>query len=380
MHGIHLRLVGLVMIFLISSQSSCQKKMDETGLEKDIIPPFRVVKKAVITGLSTPWGMAFVNDSVVLIAEKSGDVIEGNVVSGSKKVIFRVPGAVLFGQGGLMDIRLHPDYKDNNLVYFSYTKRVNDLYTTAVGRAIYGKESFRDFQEIFVAEAMSGAGVHFGSRIAFDGKGNFFLGLGDRGSMQQAQNTKNHMGCLLRLKDDGTTPADNPFVNTPDFLPEIWSYGHRNIQGLALHPLTGELWAHEHGPQGGDEINIIRKGLNYGWPLATYGEQYGGGKIADPTYPGTEPPIHHWTPSIAPCGMAFISSDRYPGWRGHLMIGALAGQHLNRTSFTDGHLTSEIRYFQGEGRIRNVVSSTDGYIYFSDETQGIIYRLEPVMD
>ncbi|MFN3951969.1 MAG: PQQ-dependent sugar dehydrogenase [Thermaurantimonas sp.] len=343
-------------------------------------PTKNVVKTPVITGLTTPWGMVFINDSIVLITEKSGDVLLGNVRTGSRKVIFKVPGAVLFGQGGLMDIRLHPAFRQNGLVYFSYTKWVNGLHTTAVGKAAFRNEKLEDFQEIFVANAFTGAGVHFGSRMVFDGRGHLFLGLGDRGSMQQAQNTKNHMGCLLRLTDEGSVPDDNPFVNNADFLPEIWTYGHRNIQGLALHPITGELWAHEHGPQGGDEINIIRKGLNYGWPLATYGEQYGGGKIADPTYPGTEPPIHHWTPSIAPCGMAFISSDKYPGWKGHLMIGALAGQHLNRTSFSNRRLVSESRYFVGEGRIRNVVESTDGFIYFSDETNGIIYRLDPVFN
>ncbi|MCX8148895.1 PQQ-dependent sugar dehydrogenase [Thermaurantimonas aggregans] len=331
----------------------------------------------MITGLNIPWGMVFINDSLVLIAEKSGDVILGNVYTGSKEVLFKVPNAVVYGQGGLMDIRLHPFFNQNKLVYFTYTKQVSGLYTTAVGRAIYENKSFKNFQEIFVAEMLSNSGVHFGSRLIFDGKGHFYLGLGDRGNMQQSQNTKNHMGCILRLQEDGSVPSDNPFVTNPDFLPEIWTNGHRNIQGMAINPITGELWAHEHGPQGGDEINVIKKGLNYGWPLATYGQQYGGGKIADPSYPGTEQPIHYWTPSIAPCGMAFITSNRYPGWSGHLLIGALAGQHLNKTSFQGSTLSSEWRYFQGEGRIRNVVESTDGWIYFSDESNGILYKLVP---
>lgn len=376
----YMRRFGIFVLILTAFQLSCQKNSIDLPPQDDILKQFDVVKKTVISGLSTPWGMAFLNDSMVLIADKSGDVLLGNVKTGSKKNIFKVPGAVVHGQGGLMDIRLHPDFNKNQLIYFSYTKWVNGLHTTAVGRATYRNETFSDFQEIFVANARTSAGVHFGSRIVFDGKGHFFLGLGDRGSMQQAQNTLNHMGCIVRLRDDGAVPSDNPFVNNSNFLPEIWSYGHRNIQGMDWNPLTGELWAHEHGPQGGDEINVIKKGNNYGWPLATFGEQYGGGKIGEPTYPGTELPIHHWTPSIAPCGMAFITSNRYPGWRGHLMIGSLVRQHLNKTVFSGRKLISETRYFEGEGRIRNVVQSPDGFIYFSDETNGALYRLEPVFN
>ncbi|GCD77289.1 hypothetical protein JCM31826_07710 [Thermaurantimonas aggregans] len=372
-----MRIFFLYFISITVSSFGCEKISSEKQPNNDTIPSFEVQKIPVITGLNIPWGMVFINDSLVLIAEKSGDVILGNVYTGSKEVLFKVPNAVVYGQGGLMDIRLHPFFNQNKLVYFTYTKQVSGLYTTAVGRAIYENKSFKNFQEIFVAEMLSNSGVHFGSRLIFDGKGHFYLGLGDRGNMQQSQNTKNHMGCILRLQEDGSVPSDNPFVTNPDFLPEIWTNGHRNIQGMAINPITGELWAHEHGPQGGDEINVIKKGLNYGWPLATYGQQYGGGKIADPSYPGTEQPIHYWTPSIAPCGMAFITSNRYPGWSGHLLIGALAGQHLNKTSFQGSTLSSEWRYFQGEGRIRNVVESTDGWIYFSDESNGILYKLVP---
>ncbi|KFD39979.1 PQQ-dependent sugar dehydrogenase [Schleiferia thermophila] len=373
-----MKIVKSLLCTLVVSHLCCQKQNTNPSDKPGIPANLELVKQPVITGLSIPWGMAFLNESEVLIAEKSGDILLANVTTGTKKNIFKVPGAILFGQGGLMDIRLHPDFSKNKLIYFSYSKMADGQPTTALGRAKYSNEAISDFEEIFVANARSNSGVHFGSRIAFDGKGHLFLGLGDRGNMQQAQNTLNHMGCLLRLNEDGSVPEDNPFVGKPDFLPEIWSYGHRNIQGLDFHPTTGKLWAHEHGPQGGDEINIIEPGNNYGWPLATYGEQYGGGTIGPPTYPGTVQPIHHWTPSIAPCGMAFLKSDKYPGLNGNLFIGSLVGQHLNMTRFLNHTLVSETRLFQGEGRIRNVVESPDGYIYFSDETNGILYKLLPV--
>lgn len=372
-----MKIVKSLLCTLVVSHLCCQKQNTNPSDKPGTPANLELVKQPVITGLSIPWGMAFLNESEVLIAEKSGDILLANVKTGTKKNIFKVPGAILFGQGGLMDIRLHPDFSKNKLIYFSYSKMVDGQPTTALGRAKYSNEAISDFEEIFVANARSNSGVHFGSRIAFDGKGHLFLGLGDRGKMQQAQNKLNHMGCLLRLKDDGSVPADNPFVGQTDVLPEIWSYGHRNIQGLDFNPATGELWAHEHGPQGGDEINIIQPGKNYGWPLATYGEHYGGGFIGPPTYPGTVQPIHHWTPSIAPCGMVFLKSDKYPGLKGNLFIGSLVGQHLNMTRFLNHTLVSETRLFQGEGRIRNVVESPDGYIYFSDETNGILYKLFP---
>ena len=369
---------NLLPILLLLVFLSCKK--EKTELKQDPVDTreFDLIKEPVLMDLATPWGMVFLNDSMMLVAEKSGNIVLGNVNTGAKRNIYKVVPSVQHGQGGLMDIRLHPDFNTNTWIYFSYTKQVSGRYTTAIGRAKYANETFSDFNEIFAATALSSSTVHFGSRLAFDAKGHLFLALGDRGNMLQAQNTKNHMGCVLRLTDDGRVPSDNPFVGDSDYLPEIWTYGNRNIQGLDFNPASGELWAHEHGPQGGDEINILKAGTNYGWPLATFGEQYGGGFIGDTAIEGTEQPVFYWVPSIAPCGMVFLKSDKYPQWKGSLFIGTLAGQHLNRTVFVANKKASESRYFIGEGRIRNVVESTDGYIYFADESKGIIYKLVPV--
>jgi glucose/arabinose dehydrogenase len=207
------------------------------------------------------------------------------------------------------------------------------------------------------------------------------MSIGDRGNMQQAQNTLNHMGSILRLNDDGTVPTDNPFVSNNLFLPQIYAYGTRNAQGLTKHPQTGDIWSHEHGPQGGDEINIVQAGANYGWPLVTFGEQYGGGTIStDTAGEGLTQPVHYWVPSIAPCGMTFISGDKYPGWEGSLLSGSLVLQHLNRTVFSNNKLIEEHRYFVGEGRIRNVVQAPDGYLYMANESDGTISKLVPIVE
>jgi len=342
-------------------------------------PAFALEKVTVASGFTQPWGMVFISPTQMLVTEKSGQILLVDVSTGEKKVAAHVPGAVSFGQGGLLDIALHPNFTQNKQLYVTYTKAVSGGYTTALARAIYQNELVSSFEEIFVAQAAGTAGVHFGSRLAFDDQGKLYMTIGDRGGMQQAQNTLNHKGCVLRLNDDGTVPANNPFVGNNLFLAEIFAYGTRNAQGLTKHPQTGAIWSHEHGPQGGDEINKIEAGANYGWPLVTFGVQYGGGTIStDTAGEGLTQPKHYWSPSIAPCGMVFINGNTYPGWEGSLLSGSLVLQHLNRTVFVNNKLTEEHRYFVGQGRIRNVVQAPDGYIYMANESDGTITKLVPV--
>ncbi len=357
---------------------ACDEKEVEIPTNPAPPGPYALQKKAVYSGLQTPWGLAFLDPNTLLVAEKAGQVFLIDLPSQTSQEIFTVPNATEFGQGGLLDLQLHPNFSQNNWVYFSYTKRNGNQYTTALGRAQFVNNSFNGFQEIFVADAWATTGVHFGSRICFDKDGFLYLSLGDRGQMQEAQNTSNHKGCLLRLNDDGSVPADNPFVGHATAKPEIWTYGNRNIQGLALHPVTGEIWGHEHGPQGGDEINIHSAGANHGWPLVSFGRNYNGTPVSgDTALPGLVQPLHYWNPSIAPCGMVFLSSQVYPGMNGYLAIGALVQQHVNITQFTNNQLTTEARYFQNEGRIRSVALSPDGYLYFANESDGTLYQLYP---
>jgi len=373
----------LLFLAMLLSFSFCKDDNSDEVLIEPLpeIKDFQLRQVVVAENIEIPWGMAFLNENEILVAEKSGKVFWVNVKDKKSETIYDVPNVRNVGQGGLLDIVLHPQFSQNQWVYFSYAKTQGNGFTTALARAKYQSKSFSDFQEIFVANAVTSSGVHFGSRIVFDNDGFLFLSVGDRGSMQQAQNVLNHMGCLLRLNDDGTVPSDNPFVGKSDTLPEIWTYGNRNIQGLAIHPTSGEVWSHEHGPQGGDEINIMRKGVNHGWPLVTFGLQYGGGTISNDTIrDGVMPPIHYWTPSIAPCGMTFLTSDKYPGWRNNVFIGSLVLQHVNMTVFSGDRKTLEQRFFQNAGRIRNIVQSPEGYLYIANETNGTIIKLVPELD
>lgn len=365
-------------LFLMLALAACSKTIAPEPPQNTAPGPYTLQKKVVLTGLQTPWGMDFIDDQTLLIAEKEGQILLANLQTGTSQQIFTVPNVAVFGQGGLLDLRLHPQFSQNKWVYFSYVKRNGNQYTTALGRAQYANAAFSNFEEIFVADAWATTGVHFGSRICFDHQGHLYLSLGDRGQMAEAQNLTNHKGTLLRLNADGTVPADNPFVGDPLAKPEIWTYGNRNIQGLALHPTTGAVWGHEHGPQGGDEINIHTKGANHGWPLVSFGRNYNGTPVSgDTALPGLVPPVHYYTPSIAPCGMAFLKSEPYPNMDGYLAIGALVLQHLNISKIAQDAVTAEGRYFVSQGRIRNVAVAPDGYLYFANESNGTLYQLYP---
>jgi glucose/arabinose dehydrogenase len=369
-------IVGCNLLFCCKPQ----KEENQPVEKEETTPsgPFTLKQEVVASNIPVPWGMAFIDKDNILVTEKAGKVFLVNVPQKSVTDIYTVPNVLMFGQGGLLDIALHPQFSQNQWVYFSYAKNQGSGFTTALGRARFINGSISDFKELFVANAVTNSGVHFGSRIVFDKDGFLYLSIGDRGQMQLAQNTLNHIGCVLRLNDDGSVPADNPFWGKTDTLPEIWTFGNRNIQGMAVHPLTGEIWSHEHGPQGGDEINIMRKGVNHGWPLVTFGLQYGGATIStDTAREGVMPPIHYWTPSIAPCGMVFLTGNRYPGWQNSLFTGSLVLQHVNRMKIENEIVVLEERFFVNQGRIRNVALSPDGYLYIANETKGSIIKLIP---
>jgi glucose/arabinose dehydrogenase len=341
--------------------------------------PFNVV--TVTDGLKHPWGMAFLPDGGILVTERPGRlrlIKEGKL---DPAPIGGLPEIAARGQGGLLDVVLHPQYESNGWIYLSYVSRGKGGFGTEVMRAKLKDHRLVDRELLFRLLPKSKTGRHFGSRLVFDRAGYLFITLGDRGERERAQKLGDHAGSVIRLHDDGRIPEDNPFRSIPGAQPEIFSYGHRNIQGAALHPETGVLWTHEHGPQGGDELNIVSAGANYGWPVITYGKEYvTGWDIGEGTHKeGMVQPIHVWTPSIAPSGMAFYTGDRFPGWRGSLFVGALKFQLLVRLELDGERVVKEERYLQGElGRIRDVRSGPDGYLYLlTDARDGKLIRLEP---
>ena len=331
-------------------------------------------------GLEHPWSLAFLPDGRLLVTERPGRLLLLDPRDGSRRQVEGTPEVVAQRQGGLLDVVLHPDFRDNGLVYLSYSARHGDGLSTHVGRGRLREGRLEDFEVLFRAEPGLSSGQHFGSRLLFDRNGYLFITVGDHGARDSAQDRGSHMGSLIRLHDDGRVPADNPFVAQPGARPEIYSYGHRNPQGLTLHPQSGALWLHEHGPRGGDEINLPEAGLNHGWPVTTHGREYHGPRIGPaPPQPGFAAPIHHWTPSIAPSGMAFYQGEAFPGWTGDLFVGALAHRHLQRLRFEGGELVQQERLLEAQGlRIRDVRSGPDGYLYLlPDEDPASLLRLVP---
>jgi glucose/arabinose dehydrogenase len=343
------------------------------------VHPFKVV--TLTEGLEHPWGLAFLPDGRMLVTERPGRL---RIVAADGKLDPRpVAGLPLIaeaGQGGLLDVALHPQFRDNRWVYLSYAARGDRGIGTEVLRGKLNGHQLDDTQVIFRMQPKSGGGRHFGSRLVFDRAGYLFITLGDRGDQDRAQRLNDHAGSVIRLHDDGRVPVDNPFVGRAGALPEKYTLGNRNMQGAALHPETGLLWTHEHGPQGGDEVNVIRPGRNYGWPAITYGVNYGiGTKIGEGTHQaGMEQPLYKWVPSIAPSGMAFYTGDRFPGWRGDLFVASLKFQTLVR-SVERRTVVQEERMLGGElGRIRDVRSGPDGYLHLlTDSSDGALVRLEP---
>lgn len=328
--------------------------------------------------LKNPWGIAFLPDGRILVTERAGQIV---IFQDGKPLdqVIEIPDVFVHGQGGLMDIKLHPDYEDNGWIYLSYAKKGEGGGGTVIARTKLEGNQLTGFEELFSAQPLSESGVHFGSRIVFDGKGHIFFSSGERGTKENSQTLSNHLGKVLRLHEDGSIPDDNPFVNTEGAKPEIWSYGHRNPQGLVYDASTNTLWDVEHGPRGGDELNKVEKGKNYGWPEITYGINYDGTPITDKTeQEGMEQPATYWVPSIAPCGMMQVNGDRYSEWKNSLLIGALALKHIARVEVKDGKYVTQERLLDQMARVRAVEESPDGYIYVATEGPGMLLKLIPL--
>jgi glucose/arabinose dehydrogenase len=326
--------------------------------------------------------VAFLPDGRALVTERPGRL---RIVGSDGKLgapLEGVPAVSATGQGGLLDVQLDPDFARNRLVYLSYAEPREGGNGTAVARGTLTDRGLDGVQVIFRQDATIDGRHHFGSRLVFDRGGRLFVTLGDRNSERaRAQTLDSHIGKVVRIERDGKVPADNPFVARADAKPEIWSYGHRNVQGAALHPVTGELWTNEHGPRGGDELNRTLAGLNYGWPKVTYGVEYSGRTISESaTAPGIEPPVHYWVPSIATSGMLFYTGSQFPKWKGNAFVGGLASQQLSRLEMDGNQVVREEVLLKGvlNQRVRDVEQGPDGYIYLlTDEDNGKLLRLEP---
>ncbi|MBT5263556.1 MAG: PQQ-dependent sugar dehydrogenase [Rhodospirillaceae bacterium] len=348
-------------------------------VEQSKLHDFRVVQ--ITGGLEHPWSLAFLPDRSILITERPGRL---RVMRNGKldpKPITGLPEIANPGQGGLLDVVPHPDFARNRWLYLSYVAGGEHGHATHIARARLSGSSLKELQVLLVAEPFGYGGRHFGSRLAFAPDGSLFVTSGERGNKQRAQKLNDLGGKVLRLRDDGAVPPDNPFVRRPEVRPEIFSFGHRNPQGMAVHPETGHIGIHEHGPRGGDEINLVQAGLNYGWPVITHGIGYDGSPIGiGKRKSGLVQPLWYWVPSIAPSGMAFYDGDRFPKWRGSLFVGALAGRLLVRLTLDGSRVTGEERLLKGVlGRVRDVRQGRDGLIYvLTDSNDGGLYRLEPV--
>lgn len=361
------------LFLLVVSASICPLFAQEPKAEK---PPFRVENLASVQ--DTVWSMEFPDSENLLFTEKSGQLKLLNLKSKKITSIGGLPASSVHGQGGLMDLFLHPDYSKNKTLYLSYTKKMGGDYTTAIAMGILSGNKITNLKDIFVANNASSKSQHFGSRITTDGKGHLFFSVGDRGQRELAQDLTADQGKIHRINLDGSLPKDNPFANDPAARKSIWSLGHRNPQGLVYDQQTDTLWEQEHGPRGGDEINKVEKGKNYGWPVITYGREYWGinTKIGDTHKKGLEQPAKYFVPSIAPSGLDIYRGSQFPEWQNSLFSGALALTHINRLQLDKNlKIIKEERLLDDQGeRIRDVKAGPDGNLYFSTDS-GKISRL-----
>lgn len=334
-----------------------------------------------VSGIEVPWGMDWLSTGELLVTDRSGIlyvVKEGEIVSSFSQALDDIYAE---RQGGFLDVQVHPNHAENGWIYFSYSSSSGEGEgaNTAVIRARLGANGLEDVETLYKATPNSTRGQHYGSRLEFGTDGTLYFTIGDRGSRDvNPQNLSIDGGKVYRINDDGSIPEDNPFVGQDGAIEAVYSYGHRNQQGMERHPLTGKMWAHEHGPRGGDELNIIEPGKNYGWPVISYGINYNGTPFAQDTVrEGMEQPIQYWVPSIAPSGMSFVTSDRYPDWKGHLLVGSLKFGMVELLRLDGDRVVSREEVLQGIGRVRSLKQGPDGYIYVGVTGQGI-FRVEGV--
>lgn len=370
------KIVISLYLIVVTLNTSCAQEIENKVSEVEN-PPFTA--ELFIDNLQQPWGLTFMPDGAILVTEIEGKILY--VKNDIRTEISNVPDIYRRGQGGLMDIALHPKYSENGWIYFTYASEGEGEEkggNTTLMRAKLKDNALVEKQLLYKATPNTTKGQHFGSRIAFDNDGYLYFSVGDRGDRDvNPQDITRDGGKIYRLNDDGTIPTDNPFVNSEDAKKAIYSYGHRNPQGLVKNPETGEIWNHEHGPQGGDEINIIKKGANFGWPLITYGINYSGTPITDKTaMEGMEQPVHYWVPSIAPSGMAFISTDMYAGMKGNLLVGSLKFQYVENVIFENNKVVKREKLLPEIGRVRDIKEGPDGFMYIAVEGKGI-YKLVP---
>ena len=365
--------------YLLAACAACAAVLGSSLISPAHAQALRAVP--VVAGLDNPWAVAFLPDGRMLITEKAGQLRLAERDGRLSPPLAGMPEVSSGGQCGLLDVVVDPAFASNQRIFFTFAQAGEGGNSTAVGRARLVGQQLQDVRTIFSQRPKMNSRHHCGSRIVFDRSGHLLVGLGDRFSgKDEAQNPANHIGKVVRITADGQAPADNPWAASS--APEVFSLGHRNIQGAALHPDTGELWATEHGPQGGDEVNRVLAGRNYGWPLVTYGRNYGTGTLIgeEGPKPGFEQPLRHWVPtSVAPSGLAFVTSDRYPGWKGSLLMGTLRGQVLLRLTLDGGRVVAEERLLEDlSQRLRDVRQGPDGWIYvLTDGQAGRVLRLQP---
>lgn len=364
--------ISLLIAFTLIIQLGCAQEnlpMIETPSETNYS------YEVVVDGLEIPWGMAFISTEELLVTEKSGTLYR--VKEGQKTIVNGLPEIYTRGQGGLLDVALHPNFSENKIIYMTLGANVekdDKGGNTALYCATLNGTELSDVKLLYKATPNSKKGQHFGSRIVFDQEGHVYFGVGDRGNRDEnPQDLARDGGKVYRLNLDGSIPEDNPFVNEAGAKKAVFSYGHRNPQGMVVHPKTGQVWENEHGPQGGDEINIIKKGVNYGWPKITYGMNYSGTPITDKTSaPNMEQPFYYWVPSIAPSGMAFSTSGVYKEWKDNLFVGSLKFEYLERLVIQNNKVVKREKVLDKIGRVRNVVEGPDGYLYLGVEGKGIV--------
>jgi glucose/arabinose dehydrogenase len=370
------RTAALLPLVLLAGSCSADTAPQAIATERA-----KVRLEVFANGLERPWGLAFLPDGRALVTEKAGRLRIVAKDGSLSEPLTGVPQVDTKGQGGLLDVALDPDFAQNQTIFLSFAEpRGEGQNATAVARARLGDGGLEDVRVIFQQQPAMASGHHFGCRLVFGRDGTLFVTLGDRNiGRDKVQALDTDIGKVVRIDRDGNAPADNPFRDKAGARPELWSYGHRNIQGAALHPETGELWTNEHGPKGGDELNRTRGGLNFGWPLVTYGLEYSGAKVSDKQEaPGLESPVHYWVPSIGTSGLAFYTGSALPAWKGNAFVGGLAAKELARLEMRDGDVVHEERLFKKElgKRIRTVVNGPDGALYLvTDESDGQILRV-----